>query len=44
LPCPEALAAEPSRGPRDGMNPKVAVIVWLVLLAIAALGIVLASG
>jgi sigma-70-like protein len=44
LPSPEALAAEPSRGPRDGMNPKGAVIVGLVLLAIAALGIVLASG
>ena len=44
LPSLEALVAEPSRGPRDGMNPKGAVIVGLVLLAIAALGIVLASG
>ena len=46
LPLPKASASEPSPAldPRNGTNPKVAIIVGLVVLAIAALGIVLASG
>ena len=46
LPSPEVSVLEPSPplDPRSGTNPRVAVIVGLVLLAIAALGIVLASG
>jgi hypothetical protein len=46
LPSPTTSASEypPPQDRRYGVTPKVAVIVGLVLLAIAALGIALASG